>query len=212
MKRIVMHYLIACSLLVFSCTSPLKSYNKAIKKAPYDVIIVPGIPYQDQNWASNIMKDRVLWSFYLYSKGITRNVIYSGNSVYSPYVEGKIMAMHAIARGIPLEHVFSETKAEHSTENLVYSYRMAKKMGFEKIAVATDPFQSTTLKTYAWDRSMPVVFIPIVYDSLNTLNVNSSLYIDPSAAFVGDFIPLPQRENILKRVLGTLGLEMRKAE
>jgi len=88
MKRIVMHYLIACSLLVISCTSPLKSYNKAIKKAPYDVIIVPGIPYQDQNWASNIMKDRVLWSFYLYSKGITRNVIYSGNSVYSPYVEG----------------------------------------------------------------------------------------------------------------------------
>jgi hypothetical protein len=48
--------------------------------------------------------------------------------------------------------------------------------------------------------------------SLNALNVDPSLHIDPSAAFIKDFIPLPQRENILKRVMGTLGLEMRKAE
>ncbi len=200
------------SFLLLSCASPLKSLHKAIIKAPYDVIIVPGIPYEDQDWASNVMKDRVVWSFYLYQKGIARNVIYSGNAVYSPYVEGKIMAMHAIALGIPREHVFSETKAEHSTENLVYSYRMAKKLGFEKIAVATDPFQSNTLKSFAWDYYIPVDFIPMVYDSLRCVTIDTSFKIDPSAAFVSNFIPLPQRENIIKRILGTLGFEVKKTE
>jgi hypothetical protein len=197
---------------LFSCASPLKSLHKALTKAPYDVIIVPGIPYNDQNWESNIMKDRVVWSLYLYKKGIARNVIFSGNAVYSPYLEGKIMALHAIALGIPGQHVFSETKTEHSTENLIYSYRMAKKMGFEKIAVATDPFQSITLKTYAWDYSIPVAFIPIVYDSIRYFTIDSSFQIDPSAAYVSDFVPLPQRENSIKRLMGTLGFEIKKTE
>jgi uncharacterized SAM-binding protein YcdF (DUF218 family) len=158
------------------------------------------------------MKDRVVWSCYLYKKGIARNIIYSGNAVYTPYVEGKIMALHAIALGIPATAVFSETKAEHSTENLVYSYRMAKKLGFEKIAVATDPFQSATLKTFAWDYDLRVTFIPIVSDSLITFHVDSALHIDPSPAFVKDFIPLPQRENAVKRAFGTLGLGINENE
>ena len=199
-------------LLFLSCVPLVKSYHKALATAPYDILIVPGIPYQDQDWTSNVMKDRVAWAFYLYKKGIARNVIFSGNAVYSPYVEGKIMAMHAIALGIPQKHVFSETKAEHSTENLIYSYRMAKKMGFKKIAVATDPFQSNTLKTYAWDYGIQITFIPIVYDSLRCFTINSSFKIDPSVAYVSDFVPLPQRENIIKRLMGTLGFEIRKAE
>ncbi|MCX6285147.1 MAG: YdcF family protein [Bacteroidetes bacterium] len=205
-------YLGACFLLFISCASPVKSYHKAMAAAPFDVIIVPGIPYQDRDWTSNIMKDRVAWSVYLYKKGIAVNVIYSGNAVYSPYIEGRIMAMYAIASGIPGQHVFSETKAEHSTENLIYSYRMATKMGFEKIAVATDPNQSTGLKTYAWDYGIPVVFIPILYDSLRSFPIDYTIKIDPSAAFISDFVPLPQRENIIKRVMGTLGFGIRTAE
>jgi uncharacterized SAM-binding protein YcdF (DUF218 family) len=205
-------YLSTFFLLFLSCASPVKSYHKAVATAPYDILIVPGIPYQDQDWTSNVMKDRVVWAFYLYKKGIARNVIFSGNAVYTPYVEGKIMALHAIALGIPEKHVFSETKAEHSTENLIYSFRMAKKMGFEKIAVATDPFQSNTLKTYAWDYGIPVAFIPIVYDSLRRFNIDSSFQIDPSEAYVNDFVPLPQRENSIKRFMGTLGFEIKKAE
>jgi uncharacterized SAM-binding protein YcdF (DUF218 family) len=212
MKRNRIIYLIAILLLVHSCTSPLKSYHNALKKGPYDVIIVPGIPYEQQNWASNVMRDRVVWSCFLYSRGIARHIIYSGDAVYSPYVEGKIMALHALALGIPRSVVFSETKAEHSTENLIYSYRMAKKMGFEKIAVATDPFQSNTLKSFAWDYYIPVTFVPILYDSLSTILVDSAFHIDPSSAFVNDFIPLPKRVNIVKRIVGTLGLEVRDDE
>ena len=208
MKRTWLPNLLLFSFLIISCASPLVSYRKALKNAPYDVIIVPGIPYQKQNWANNIMRSRMLWSFFLYSRGVTRHIIYSGNAVYTPYVEGKIMALHAIALGIPADSVFSETTAQHSTENLVYSYRMAKNMGFKKIGLATDPMQSKLLKTYAWDYGIPVVFIPIVYDSLTALKVDSTINIDPSGAYIKDFIPLPKRENMIKRLMGTLGLEI----
>jgi uncharacterized SAM-binding protein YcdF (DUF218 family) len=212
MNRIRVYSLIACSVLAFACASPPASYRNAIEKAPFDAIIVPGIPYLNESWESNIMKDRVAWSFYLYSKGITRNVIYSGNAVYSPYVEGKIMALYGIALGIPPEHVFSEEQAEHSTENLVYSYRLAKKMGFVKVAVATDPTQSAALRTFAWDLGIPVDFIPVVYDSLNRMMVDPSPRIDPSGAFVHDFVPISKRENFLKRGLGTMGLDMKEPD
>ncbi|MCX6244298.1 MAG: YdcF family protein [Bacteroidetes bacterium] len=208
MRSQLLKYLVVLLPLVFSCASPQKSYHKAIAKAPFDVVIVPGIPYQNGTWESNIMKDRVVWACFLYSRGITKHIIFSGNAVYSPYVEGKVMALHAIALGIPDSAIFSEMKAEHSTENLVYSYRMAKKLGFEKIAVATDPGQSVALKTYAWDFHIPVSFIPIVYDSLKTFPVDSIFHVDPSPARVNNFTPLPQRENGIKRLLGTIGLDI----
>jgi uncharacterized SAM-binding protein YcdF (DUF218 family) len=198
--------LIVILLFALSCASPLRSYQKALPGAPYDVIIVPGIPYQDNDWNSNVMRSRVVWSCFLYSRGIARHIIYSGSAVYSPYVEGKIMALHALALGIPEDAVFSETKAEHSTENLVYSYRMAKQMGFEKIAVATDPFQSASLKTYAWDCHLHVTFIPVIADSLAAFPVDPDLHVDPTPAVVRDFIPLPKRENFIRRALGTMGL------
>jgi hypothetical protein len=83
-------------------------------------------------------------------------------------------------------------------------------MGFVKIAVATDPFQSNTLETYAWDYGLPVDFIPIVYDSLRCFKIDSSFQIDPSAAYESDFVPLPQRENSIKRLMGTLGFDIKK--
>jgi hypothetical protein len=209
MNRLGLLSLFAGLIVTVSCSSPLKSYQKAVQKAPFDVIIVPGIPFEHGTWESNIMKERILWSYFLYAKGITRNVIYSGSAVYTPYVEGKIMAMYAVALEIPREHVFSETNAEHSTENLVYGYRMAKSKGFEKIAVATDPGQTAALRSFAWDLGLPVTFIPVVQDSLNTMKVDTSLRIDPSPAFVTGFIPLPEREDILKRTFGTMGLEIK---
>ena len=111
------------------------------------------------------MKGRVYWSKYLYDKGITKNVIYSGSAVYTPYVEGKIMALYAIALGIPEENVFSETMAEHSTENVYYSYKLARKLGFERIALATDQFQAKMLKRFTKKIvSRDAGIIPIVTD------------------------------------------------
>ena len=98
----------------------------------YDVIIVPGVPFENNNW-SDAMKNRVYWSKYLYDHGIAKNIIYTGSAVYSPYYEAEIMALYGEALGIQKHNIFTETKAEHSTENVYYSYKKAKKIGFKKV-------------------------------------------------------------------------------
>jgi vancomycin permeability regulator SanA len=172
----------------------------------YDIIAVPGVPFTEKGW-SKTMKARVYWSKYLFDKGITKNIIYSGSSVSSPYFEGKIMAMYAIAIGIPAKNVFYETRAEHGTENLYYSYMKAKKMGFKNIALATDPFQAKQLRRFARVKvSSDIDIIPIVYDTLKAMR---PLMIDPeidyNQAYNKDYIRLSSRENIWKRQLGTWG-------
>ena len=178
------------------------TYEQALTKAPYDAIIVPGYPYKD-GW-HQIMRDRVYWSVYLWKKGVTKHIIYSGGAVYTPYIESVIMKQYAVKLGVPEGLIFTETRAEHSTENLYYSHQLTTKRGFNTVALATDPVQSYFLSSYADDRPFGVEFIPIQYDLIEerkNLNVN----INPDVAFKDDFVALPDRENFWKRFQGTLG-------
>lgn len=170
------------------------------------MIAVPGGPFTEPAWDST-MKARVYWSKYLYDQGIAKNIMYSGSSVYSPYYEAEIMAMYAIAIGIPKENVFTETKAEHSTENLYYVYWKAKKLGFKHIALATDPFQAKQLKRFARVKiNKDVGIIPIVFDTLRAMQpymINPQ--IDYRQAYNKDFVRLKSRESFWKRFRGTMG-------
>lgn len=203
-----------CSLLMSililnSCSFSEKTTREYLNKASsqsYDMIVVPGVPFNEQGWDST-MKARVYWSKYLYDKGIAKNIMYSGSSVYSPYYEGQIMALYAIAIGIPRENVFSETKAEHSTENLYYSYYKSKKLGFNHIALATDPYQAKQLKRYARVKvNKETGIIPIVFDTLRAMQASMiDPAIDYKQAYNKNFVPLTSRESFWKRFRGTMG-------
>jgi len=181
----------------------ITNYEEAVSEAPYDVIIVPGVPFEDSTW-HDIMKARVHWSKHLFEKGLAKHIIYSGSAVYTPYVESKIMRKFAEALGLPKDKLFIETDAEHSTENLYYSYQMAKKNGFNKIALATDPFQSFFLKRFAREHQLDVAYIPIQFDILNNLHLKTPK-IDPASAYVHNFVALPERQGFFERFQGTLG-------
>ncbi len=196
----------SCAFSSRNCTKLLK---KSMTEDPYDIVIVPGVPFTDGKW-SFIMKGRVCWSKYLYDKGIASNVIYSGAAVYSPYCEAEIMALYAEKLGIPAEHIFTETKAQHSTENVYYSYMKARKLGFKRIALASDPFQTKMLKRFIKKRiSDKVGLIPMVVDTLGPYSARiSDPEIDFNKAFVPDFKSLPERQNFFKRFKGTQGFEI----
>lgn len=192
-------------VLCFSCLK--QSAGKALhtnkKNIPYDAIIVPGYPFQDTIW-HDIMKIRVYWSHYLYENGYTNHVIYSGAAVYSPFVESKIMKAYGIALGIPEEAIYVDTMARHSTENLYYSYQLAKKLGFTKIALATDPFQNAPLVRFAKSNNIDVDFLPIVFDTLKKIEKKDP-EIDPAQASVSEFVPLPDKLGFFERLKGTMG-------
>jgi uncharacterized SAM-binding protein YcdF (DUF218 family) len=196
-------------LMLNSCSFSEKTtelYLKKANKESYDMIAVPGVPFTETGWDST-MKARIYWAKYLYDKGIAKNIMFSGASVSSPYYEGEIMAMYAIAIGVPKEHVYSENKAEHSTENLYYVYLKAKKLGFTRIALATDPYQAKQLKRFARVKiNKDVGIIPIVFDTLKVLQPDMiNPQIEYMKAFNKGFVPLTSRQSFWKRLKGTMG-------
>ena len=209
--RLIFIFSVLFLLLLFlnSCSFSSKTTKRLLdesRKKSYDIIIVPGVPLEKGRW-SRTMKARVYWSKYLYDQGIAKNIMYSGSAVYTPYYEGDIMALYAAAIGIPQKHIFSETKAEHSTENLYYSYKKARKLGFKSIALASDPFQTKSLRRYARKKvSAEVALIPMVMDIMLEIEPQmTDPVIDYQQAFNKDFIMIKKRENFWKRLRGTLG-------
>ena len=193
----------------FACSYSEKASRKLLEAAadnPYDLIIVPGVPFENNKWGRT-MKGRVYWSKYLFDRGIGKNIMYSGNAVYTPYFEGEIMALYAQAIGIPPKHIFTELKAEHSTENIYYSYQKAKKLGFERIALASDPFQTRLLEGFARKKINPEIgILPMVIDTLDKMDPEMiDPKIDFEKAFKPEFVSIIKRENIWKRMKGTRG-------
>jgi len=180
-----------------------QTVENSLQKAPYDAIIVPGVPHDGEAW-SETMKMRVTWAKYLYDCGYVKNIIYSGSAVYSPYVEAQIMALYGEASGIPVENIFIDPRAEHSTENVYYGYQVAKKHGFTKVALATDPFQTNTLRSYIKKFELPVDLLPIIYDTLKLKDL-SEPEIDASKAKIENFVSIKERESFRKRFRGTMG-------
>jgi len=206
---IIAAILVISSNKVFS-SDPESLSEKKTETFLYDVIIVPGVPYNDPTM-SRILLGRIYWSHYLYSKGIAKNIIYSGSAVYTPYVESVIMSLYAQKLGVPADFIYTETKAEHSVENVYYSYKIAKKLGFKKIALATDPFQSRMLKRLSKKLKVEIDYIPFSFDFLDSLVVEE-INILPDVAYVENFIAIQERESFFKRFRGTLGKNIKLEE
>src|SRR5690606_26912078 len=164
-----------------------------------------GIPFENGKW-DRIMKGRIYWSKYLFDKGIAKNIMYSGSAVYTAYYEAEIMAMYAKAIGIPPKNIYTETRAEHSTENAYYGYKKAQQLGFERIALASDPFQTKLLRRYVRKKVDPeMVLIPMVVDTMKAMEPSMiDPYINPQGAFKPGFISIKERESFWRRLRGTL--------
>lgn len=198
--------------LVFlsSCSSilhpPKKTFERAVTSKPFDVIIVPGIPYNGEQ-KSSIMKIRLQWAKMLIDSGYTKNIIFSGSAVYTPYIESEVMAEHAVAMGIPKDKILIERNAEHSTENTYFGYRLAKENGHDNIALATDPVQLKHLRKFINYHELPVDMLPIVFPKLvRSERIDTAINCDHLK--IANFESIKDRENLITRFKGTLGKQI----
>ena len=183
-------------------------YDKA-KLNTYDIVIVPGMPYKNNKW-DTIMKGRVYWAKYLYDSKITKRIMFSGGAVYTPYYESKIMALYAKELGIPDSVIYTEDIAEHSTENIYYGFKKARKLGFTKIALASDPHQCKQLRKFINRNFDAVDLIPFVKNILEK-GFKPNPVIQDSIAFKPGFVSIRERESFLKRRKGTKGKNINKS-
>ncbi len=204
-------FLFPCIWLLLGCLRTDKIRHQSLEwmqeNGPWDAVIIPGIPFQGGDWDS-VMKARVLWSWVIYRNGWARHIIYSGGAVHTPFVESRVMALYGAALGIPEENIFCETRAEHSVENVYYSYELARKQGWRSLCLGTDPFQSRMLMAFTRKRlSTPIQHLPIDYDSIRAYH-HLNPQIDPTSAYQGEFRPLHQRQGFRRRWRGTLGTDL----
>ena len=205
--------LVVLSLLpgcYISSKGQAKLYERA-KEAPFDAVIVPGVPFEGEQW-SYIMQMRVHWAVHLYKKGLTKNIVFSGGAVYSPYVEGTIMGLYAEQLGVPRSNILLEKRAEHSTENLFNGFEVARDHGLSgRIGLASDPFQTAMLRGLAkrMERKLnaDIDLVPVVFTELNVANLSTPA-IDPTPAFMTGFVSIKEREGFFKRILGTSGANL----
>lgn len=195
---------------MFFHKSAKKTNEKYLSEAPYDVIIVPGYPHEQSKW-DQVVQLRILWAKQLYNEGATKNIMFSGSAVYTPYIESQVMAKYAEALGIPSENIFTEENARHSTENLYYSYTRARELGFTKIALASDPFQTNMLRSFKKRYKLDVGLLPVVFKDLKNMDAPMPK-IDASDALVDDFVSITDSETFSERINGTLGNNIRWKE
>ena len=188
---------IIAALVMSSCGIINRAANNTGKdylvNAPFDAIIVPGLPF-DGKKPNTIFKARMLWAKWLFDRKVAKNIIFSGSAVHSPYVEAQAMKIMADSMGIPSNHTFVETRAEHSTENIDFGIQLAHQLGFKKVAVATDPFQALFLRKFTQKSKYNIALIPFPLQMIRTYYKQSVPRINASNAFVKDFVPLDKRE------------------
>ena len=182
-----------------------KYYKKAIVHQPFDAVIVPGYPFKGRGYEA-ILKMRILWAKYLYDNGITKNFIFSGSAVYTPYIESEILKLMAIEVGIDTSVIFLEKEAEHTTENVYNSLKIAKKKAWKNIALATDNMQISIVKRYIKKNKINIKYLAVdilIIDSLD--KVLPEIIINDSLAFVKNFKPITETQTFKYRWRGTQG-------
>lgn len=210
MKRFVHHSIIVALIITVlsgcKISHPEKYVSASLQKAPFDAIIVPGMPY-DTAWHDGT-KLRMYWAKYLYDNGYTKNIIFSGAAVYTKYCEAKIMKEYAIKMGIPEEHIFLDTTAQHSVENVYYSYYVAKYHGFKNIAVATDTYQSRFFihftKKMKRKVGADIALLPVIRDTVFKYP-RPDYQIDAEKALGHEFINIKETQGKIYRMRGTIG-------
>ena len=208
-KRIYSIVALSCTIMLLSSykATPENKIEKKNRTAMYDVIIVPGIPYNIPEFEETL-RERILWAKYLLEYNFTKNIIFSGAAVHTPFIEAKIMKLYADSMHLPSNHIFEETDAEHTTENVYFSLRMAKKLGFKKIALSTDEKQAKFISFFIKHKCPEVSILPVNKEKLNKMNYELPK-INPNSAVVHNFVPLIKRKTKFQMMLGTTGLGLK---
>jgi hypothetical protein len=169
----------------------------------YDIIIVPGAPVNSP-YSKKLVQMRVAWAVHLYKRGIADKIMMSGSAVSTPFKESVVMKQYAISMGVPPEDIYTEEKAQHTTENVWYGYHEAKDLGCKKIALATDPLQTRLVYGYSKRKLPDIGFLQVVSDTLGTLP-DTLPYVDLEPYRIKDFVPLNKTQNRIQLLRGTFG-------
>ena len=95
--------------------------------------MVPGVPFTEQGWDS-VMKTRVYWSKFLYDKALPKTSCIPVPRCTRPTTKERSWLLCDCHRDTQRKCI-RRNQAEHSTENLYYSFHKSRKLGFQTVAL-----------------------------------------------------------------------------
>jgi hypothetical protein len=124
-----------CFSLLAGCAAHYEVRPTAATR--YDVVVIPGCPSEEDGALSDCQMSRAAWGAILWQRGVAGGFITSGAAVHSRYVEADAIAAGLAALGVPAERIWLEPNALHTDENMYFSLRVARTLGFAHVAVAS---------------------------------------------------------------------------
>ncbi|MFT3770122.1 MAG: ATP-binding protein [Minicystis sp.] len=108
--------------------------------ARHDVIIVLGCPNDADGKPSSCQIQRADIAVSLRDAGFGDRFITTGGAVHNAWVEADTLRDLLIERGVAASDVFTDSKAEHTDENIYYATQIMKAQGFTNaLVVSEDP-------------------------------------------------------------------------
>jgi hypothetical protein len=136
MERLSSRLASLAALLSLAACVPSRFLVDKPPQNPFDAVIVPGCPSEDDGAPSRCQLGRAGQAALLWRDGWAKNFIVSGSDVHTPYVEAEAIAQAMTVLGVPPARIVLERDALHSDENVYYSVLLARRCGFERLAIA----------------------------------------------------------------------------
>jgi DUF218 domain len=163
---------------------------------PFDVVIVPGCPNEEDGSLSRCQMGRALWAARLWELGWASHFITSGAAVHSPFVEAEALAEALAALGVPPDRIYLEPNALHTDENMYYSMQIAHVLGFARIAVASNGATIDCLMLEDWGQSCSAFTMNLAWVLRRALTSGAALDRIRTRRARG-YIPLVERERAI---------------
>ncbi len=105
-----------------------------------DVIIVLGAGTHNGE-LSPIFKERINHSLYLYEKGISQTIIFTGGfGKHQVKSDSQIAKEYAMAKGIPESHIIIEDRSKYTIENITESKLIMDLLDMKTALLVSDPY------------------------------------------------------------------------
>ena len=105
----------------------------------FDTIIVLGTPARLDGTPSPEQRERTLEGVREFKAGIAPHLIFTGGPAHNQFVEAHVMAMLALAQGVPSEAIIEEAQAQNTIQNIYYSQRIMAEHGWHSAEIVSSP-------------------------------------------------------------------------
>jgi uncharacterized SAM-binding protein YcdF (DUF218 family) len=96
-------------------------------------VVAPGVP-------GPALTRRLDHAVTVFRRDRARHLVVSGGVVGAPPAEATLMRQRALGLGVPDERIVVEDRARNTFENAVFSGRIVRERGWQRIVVVTDGF------------------------------------------------------------------------